>query len=259
MSNPYLIQGPACINFSGGRTSAYMLRQIQLAGSLEDPSVVPVFADTGKERPETYKFILQFELEFGVDVKVVRYPSPVDQTPFEAMIRKERYLPNPKQRICTDRLKIIPAEKFFKKQFGDEYQNVLGIRADEQHRAAKIRRNPLGWRSTFPLLEAGVTKQVVRAKSRAQSFDLELQDWEGNCDLCFMKGSVKRARIVRDSPERAQWWIDMEKLVGARFRKDSITYEKLLQRVQNQFDFFDQFANPQECQIDDLGDCFCGD
>jgi hypothetical protein len=31
VTDPFKIDGPACISFSGGRTSAYMLRRIQLA------------------------------------------------------------------------------------------------------------------------------------------------------------------------------------------------------------------------------------
>lgn len=53
-SNPYLIEGPALISFSGGRTSAYMLHQIIQAhgGTLPD-DVVVAFANTGKEREVT--------------------------------------------------------------------------------------------------------------------------------------------------------------------------------------------------------------
>lgn len=50
-TNPYLIAGPALISFSGGRTSAYMLRMILDAhgGTLPD-DVHVCFANTGKER-----------------------------------------------------------------------------------------------------------------------------------------------------------------------------------------------------------------
>ena len=58
MSDPYLIQGPALISFSGGRTSAYMLKQIIDAhrGKLPD-DVHVAFANTGKEREETLRFV----------------------------------------------------------------------------------------------------------------------------------------------------------------------------------------------------------
>ena len=58
MKNPYKIEGPALISFSGGRTSGFMLKQIIDAhkGNLPDDIYV-VFANTGKEMPETLDFV----------------------------------------------------------------------------------------------------------------------------------------------------------------------------------------------------------
>ncbi|KVN71784.1 hypothetical protein WM03_17750 [Burkholderia ubonensis] len=55
--NPYLIEGPAQICFSGGRTSGYMLHQLLEAnGGLPDDCIIS-FQNTGKEREETLEFI----------------------------------------------------------------------------------------------------------------------------------------------------------------------------------------------------------
>jgi len=256
--SPYFIEGPACINFSGGRTSAYMLRQMQLAGSLNDPTVLAVFADTGKERRETYEFILRCELEWNIDVKVVRYPCAIDETPFEAMIRKEKYLPNPTQRICTDRLKIKQIHRFMKKTMGfDFYRKVIGLRADEPARVANFRNAPDASRIAVPLYVAGVDKRAVLARRQAQPFDLQLRDWEGNCDLCFLKGQKKKLRIIRDHPELAQWWIDRERETAATFRAHSKNYERLYQITRQQPELFDTATEDPINDIDDLNDCLC--
>ena len=57
LRNPYRVPRPAVISFSGGRTSAFMLRHIVDAygGRLPD-SVSVIFANTGLERPETLEF-----------------------------------------------------------------------------------------------------------------------------------------------------------------------------------------------------------
>ena len=54
----FLIEGPAVIAFSGGRTSGLMLYRILEAhgGALPD-DVVPVFCNTGKEHHATLDFV----------------------------------------------------------------------------------------------------------------------------------------------------------------------------------------------------------
>jgi len=56
--NPYDIESPTCISFSGGRTSAYMLYQVLHAhgGTLPREAIV-CFANTGKEDEATLQFV----------------------------------------------------------------------------------------------------------------------------------------------------------------------------------------------------------
>ncbi len=58
MTHPYQIEPPALISFSGGRTSAYLLRQVLDAygGRLPD-GLVACFANTGKEMAATLDFV----------------------------------------------------------------------------------------------------------------------------------------------------------------------------------------------------------
>jgi hypothetical protein len=41
-------------------------------------------------------------------------------------------------------------------------------------------------------------------------FDLELKDYEGNCDLCFLKSIRKKKTILYENPSVHRWWLDME-------------------------------------------------
>jgi 3'-phosphoadenosine 5'-phosphosulfate sulfotransferase (PAPS reductase)/FAD synthetase len=123
MRAPYRIEGPALISFSGGRTSAYLLKHIldALGGALPT-DIVPTFANTGMEHPATLDFVRACSdrwqvpvvwLEFDPDGERQRKFRIVDHAtasrngePYEALIRKKGYLPNPVTRFCTSELKI---------------------------------------------------------------------------------------------------------------------------------------------------------
>ena len=64
----YRVEGPALISFSGGRTSGFMLWHILDAYDGKLPDDVHVcFANTGKEREETLRFVHAFG-EWCLDV-----------------------------------------------------------------------------------------------------------------------------------------------------------------------------------------------
>lgn len=53
---PYKLSGTTVVSFSGGRTSAYMLRQV-LDNNEDSSDLVITFANTGKEHPATLEFV----------------------------------------------------------------------------------------------------------------------------------------------------------------------------------------------------------
>lgn len=280
MNNPYLIRGPALVSFSGGRSSAYMLKHILDAhdGTLP-PDVHVAFSNTGKERPQTLEFVVECGERWGVQIHWLEYRAEGEATrevtfqtasrngePFEALIRKKAFLPNPVTRFCTQELKVRRARDLMR-SLGYDYWNVaLGIRADEPKRVAKGRgRNEDGrerWEEIYPLADADVTKWDVIAWWSEQAFDLRLPSVDGrtpagNCDLCFLKGAGTLRRLMQEKPEWADWWIRMEALAlaskptGAVFRKDRPKYADLLQNVKNQ----GEIVAPDDPGIE----CFCGD
>ena len=271
MYNPYLITEPTCISFSGGRTSGYMLYKILEAHDMSLPSdAIVCFANTGKECEETLEFVRDCGKNWGVDIHWLEYvydkePSKRHKRvtfetasrngePFAASIDQngKPYLPNPVARICTINLKIRVIDKYLK-SLGwqhNEKMDWVGIRADEQRRAAKIDR------SRLPLVTAGVTKKTVGDFWKEQSFDLNLPNvngvtMHGNCDLCFLKPANQVFTLIQEKPERAIWWMNMEKLTNQPFRQDRPTYSSMLQFSKEQIDMF----NVDEETIA----CFCGD
>ncbi len=232
--NPYLITGPALISFSGGRTSAYMLRMILDAhgGTLPD-DVHVCFANTGKEREETLRFVHECATRWDVRVRWLEWqPSEarfreVDFAtasrcgePFASLIAKYGYPPTAMGRYCTSKLKIETMKHFMLHQGHDHWTNPVGLRADEMRRVLKtVERNQSGkerWTTTTPLASAKVQKRDVAAFWEAQPFDLDLDAHEGNCDLCFLKGAVILRHLIRQNPDAADWWIGQEDQATAR-------------------------------------------
>jgi 3'-phosphoadenosine 5'-phosphosulfate sulfotransferase (PAPS reductase)/FAD synthetase len=274
--NPYKILEPTCISFSGGRTSAYMLYKVLEAHDMSLPiEAVVCFANTGKEDEATLKFVHDCSVNWNVPIawleyrdadpafEVVTYETASrNGEPFEALIRKRQYLPNPVTRFCTSELKIRTIHKYLKSMGWTDHNETMdwiGMRADEQRRAAKIAD-----KSRIPLVTAGVTKETVGEFWRNQPFDLELPNingvtYHGNCDLCFLKGGSQVLSLIAEKPERGIWWAKMEALAlalaskpsGAVFRSDRPSYKSMIQFASEQKDMFD----PNEEAIA----CFCGD
>lgn len=250
MRDPFVTSGPTIINASGGKTSTYMVRRhLDAHGGRLPPDTHVVYANTGREREETLRFVADMAERWGVNVRWIERDSAsadgwreVDfehasrnGEPFAELIEERSYLPNPVARFCTVDLKIKPAAAFMRAQGYDEWTSVVGLRRDEAPRVAKLRARDHGqWTVACPLFDARITKGDVEAFWQTQDFRLALEPWEGNCDACFLKSTSRRARIVEDHPELAAWWIAMEAKVGARFRKDGPTYQQLLDRSRAQ-------------------------
>lgn len=191
-ASKFWITGPALISFSGGRTSAFMLFQILWAhgGTLPD-HVFVCFANTGKEREETLRFVHECAIRWRVEIHWLEWQSrPIGKAgrntppskryeevglnsasrngePFRALIKRKKYLPNAVKRFCTAELKIDAMKQFMLARRYRAWTNVVGLRADEMKRIAKSqRRNDEGrerWKSVWPLHKAKIRAEHVWA------------------------------------------------------------------------------------------------
>ena len=66
MNNPYKFNEPIHIAFSGGRSSAFMLKKIIDAGLPNGSQVV--FCNTGKEMEETLEFVRDCSINWNVPI-----------------------------------------------------------------------------------------------------------------------------------------------------------------------------------------------
>lgn len=279
MSNPYLIHGPAMISFSGGRTSAYMLKMILDAhgGTLPD-DVHVCFANTGKEREETLRFVHDCATHWGVNVRWLEWRTrdvsvPLterfeevgynsasrDGEPFAGLIASKSYTPNAVTRFCTSELKVRVIKYFMQSLGYKNWQNVVGLRHDEQHRVARSRKpNKEAWSNCLPLDDAKVSNRDVRAFWREQPFDLQLLPFEGNCDGCFLKARPKLWEIERTRPGTLEWWARMEIVGKGRFVTE-YSYDELMRDVRNQPDMFSGGLFDNDPEMDAECGTWCGE
>ena len=279
MADPFVITGPTCLSFSGGRTSAFMLWRVLQANTPEDIArwLVVCFANTGKEEEATLRFVRDVGSHWSIPIAWIEYQDVgyalVDfdtasrqGEPFAALIRKRQYLPNPVTRFCTVELKIramarhLVAIGMAETMAEGETMSMIGIRADEPRRAAKIAD-----KSRIPLWTAGVTSGEVVDFWQRQAFNLELlsvrgRTLAGNCDLCFLKPAGQIASLISEKPERAVWWASMEAMAmamaskpsGALFRSDRPSYAAMAKTADTQGDLYGH--DDEEALA-----CFCGE
>lgn len=285
-TSPFYITGPALISFSGGRTSAFMLFMILWAHGGTLPEDVHVtFANTGKEREETLRFVHECATRWGVRVRWLEWRTrrtkddngdaiPFDERfaevgfnsasrngePFAELIRVKGYTPNAVTRFCTSELKVRVMKWFMQAQGYEHWTNVVGLRADEPARVARSRApNKERWTVALPLDDAGITNRDVRAWWSAQDFDLHLLPFEGNCDACFLKARAKLWEVERTKPGTLNWWSDMERGPGKGQFVTEYSYAELQRDVRRQPDLFLGAFGPDEIDMDAECGLWCGE
>ena len=287
--NPYMLpDGPTIINFSGGRTSGYMLYRIldYYQGQLPD-NVRVVFANTGVEREETLKFVNLCGVRWSVPIVWLEYRHRLNakggrkdpkhhyeivcyQTasrngePYDALIRSKKMLPNVVMRFCTTNLKVEPVRWWVTRglRWGTEYRSALGIRHDEPKRWGKALMEEC--QTFYPLVHDKISVDDVMRFWSTHPFDLGLQPGQGNCTLCFLKGKQNIVRLMRENPKQADWWIEKENNIKvyreAALKKKSIaqfskrwSYTELLSEAM-------QPENEESREVEETAiSCFCGD
>lgn len=224
-----------------------------------------VFANTGKEKEETLEFLKKLQTVFeiplvwveavidpirgkGTSYKIVNFKTASrNGEPFKDAIAKYG-IPSKMFRHCTKELKEIPIKKYTQKIFGPTYLKALGIRADEQHRIGK---NP---NVIYPLSGINIDKKFIDDWWNKQSFNLDLDEHQGNCDFCFLKSKRKRITLINEGLD-VSWWNNMEIKYGTDKQpifdvRNNLSIEKLIQ--------MNNRKNSDISLLDDIDfDCFC--
>lgn len=290
--DPFRIEGPATICFSGGRTSGLMLRRILDAhdGVLPE-GVFVTFCNTGVERAETLDFVRDCEDRWSVPIRWLEYRrDPFDPANYdEGKFRSQKGLPytvevsyETASRRGEPFFQLIRWQKDYRaaiKGLGALLPNPAMRTCTDQLKIKTSARwmaerglepfdSVIGIRADeprrlsfvrgqfgdirHPLAAAGVVKADVHAFWKAQPFDLQL-DPESDEGNCTLCFMKAREKVVRIMRKtREHDWFWIE--------AEALTGQTF--RKDRSYTKLREEIDSGTCKIgldaEATGDCFCG-
>lgn len=213
--------------------------------------VVLVFADTGCEDADLYRFLDETADRFGV--RLVR---------MQQLLRDIWSVYSEFGEIdgehCARELKRDPCQQFLERNFDPDAVTVyVGLDWTESHRLEQLRKNYPKWKYEAPLTEAPYLSKVemldmLRADGIRIPKLYELGFPHNNCGgFCPKSGLTHFRNLFEKNPEKYRDCEQKEKLLGMSFlnvRGKAITLESYRERHLEPKSFVDEF---------DWGGCGC--
>ena len=267
---------PTILSFGGGINSTALLLEWV---AQKKPLDLVIFADTGSEMPETYKFIDDFVTSFckkhNVPFETVYYTASErvggvkeghwQENERVAIYDYYKYLhsvPSMMRRSCTDKFKIAPIEKFIKNKWGDKKYPIrlIGIDSGESHRAKYIidpetgKKEKLYEYNEYPLIDWGWDRNACLAR-------IEKEGWsnpgKSGCYFCPFQSRNNWVKLLKDKPDLFQKSMELE-IQARRFPEFG-----LLQYKPKRLDWFKRSIETQTSLMDFKDDpkipCDCYD
>ena len=220
------------LGLSGGKDSTALALYLKN----EIPEIEYFFCDTHKELPETYEYIGKLEILLGK--KIIRLE---DNRGFDHWLDiYDGFLPNPKSRWCTKKLKIEPLEKFIG---DDEAVSYIAIRSDEDRVGYISTKSNI--KPVFPFIRDGlVKKDIFRIIEESGIGMPDYYRWRSRsgCYFCFFQRKIEWVGLSEIHPDlfekavryeqehsdgRKYYWNQEESLIELIERKDKINTDHL--------------------------------
>lgn len=209
-----------------------------------DHNIINVMANTSKERIESLHFMNEcdkhyklnltwIEAEFhekgiGVTPKIVDYENlKRNGEIFEKGIKKLG-IPNKENKWCNRDMKLEVLRKYADSIFGkDNYSVAVGLRADEMDR---VRKDYKTNNVFYPLIDRGISSNDRNRFWKDQPIQITIPAYKGNCDMCFAKSNRKLMTILKEEPNKADWWDKMINTYGSLPIDGKPSYNELMEQ-----------------------------
>ncbi|WP_206603128.1 phosphoadenosine phosphosulfate reductase family protein [Leptolyngbya ohadii] len=229
------------LGLSGGKDStalAVFMRQQH-----PDLPMEYFFCDTHKELQETYDYLDRIEARLGI--KIMRLSA--DRSFDHWLAIHGGYLPSPRQRWCTEQMKIKPLEEFIGT---DQAISYIGIRADENRDGYISTKKNI--KPVYPFKENNLVKaDIIRLLEDSGIGMPDYYRWRSRsgCYFCFFQRKYEWVMLAQEHPDlfaqaveyeqnhsdgRTYTWTQGETLLELLARKDEIIadHERLMAREQ---------------------------
>lgn len=202
------------LSFGGGGQTTSML--VLIAGGLWPRPDAILMADTGSERPETYRYLSEHTYPYatahGLEIVILGPPWRTKSyaEDLERYCLKYHMLPATFNRWCTDKFKLAAMRRYRTKVMGATVtapiESWIGISTDEGHRA-KLSSDPTEIKR-YPLIELGMSRMDCEAVIAAVGLPPVPKS---GCWFCPFRGRHEYQRLKREEPELFARALHMER------------------------------------------------
>jgi len=190
------------LGLSGGKDSTALA--IFMRREYPDLEIEYFFCDTHKELPETYDYLKRIEDHLEIKIHYLDAERGFDHW----LDLHGGYLPSPRQRWCTEQMKIKPLEKWVG---DDEVFSYIGIRADE-NRDGYISTKP-NITPVFPFKKHGKVKADILRELEESGIGLpDYYRWRSRsgCYFCFFQRKYEWVMLAQEHPDLFQKAVEYE-------------------------------------------------
>ena len=205
---------------SGGKDSAALA--VYMRDKYPEIELEYVFTDSGCELPETYEYLDRIEAVLNISITVIR-PEKDWETYWSQWKTKSTkyghftYLPSPKQRWCTEVLKLIPYENWLLTKYPNQIiHSYVGLRADEKRERSgftSIKGNVV---QHHPFIDDGMTFEDIKSLLENSGLGFPAYyKWRkrSGCYFCFYQTKREWVGLYENHPDLFFKAMDYETII----------------------------------------------